>query len=260
MRFQSNETFRAQVKFAVDLSPTKTVGLGENRESEVVTFSIHTHLSREFLKPYLEKVLTHTDTHASLPYPTSPSRLPCKSPGNRKKTPSRAPCHVHGLSPKVSSVHYASAAGASATVKRRKKRGGERGVLREETPTGRAFREPDFPLFLLLPTPTPRQPGGIPGPQRAGNNAEAGPPPPERPPLTTQVSAPLPPAPAPPPPALAMAGASAHRPRGPGRRCCLPAGRPAPLLAPNAPLAELLAAPPPAPHRRDPVRTPGLAH
>lgn len=30
--------------------------------------------------------------------------------------------------------------------------------------------------------------------------------------------------------------------------------------APNAPLAVLLAAPPPAPHRRDPGRTPGLAH
>lgn len=155
MRFQLNETFRAQVKFAVDLSPTKSVRLWDIRESEVVTFSIHTHLSREFLKPYLEKALTHRDTHALLPYPSSHSRLPCKSPGNRKKDQPGAPCHVHGLSPKVSSVHYAPAAGASTAVKRRKKRGGELGVLLEEPRRGARSENRISLSFSFSPPPHP---------------------------------------------------------------------------------------------------------
>lgn len=174
----------------------------------------------------------------------------------KKKDEAGAPCHVHGLSPKVSSARYAPAAGASIEVQRRKKRGGERGVRLQEARRG-ARSGTGFPSF---PHPHPGRPGGIPAPQRAGNNAASGTPILSRPPLTTQVSAPLPPAPAPPPPALAMAVPPITGPEAPAAApASLRATRPR-RCAPTAPLAVLLAAPPPAPHRRDPGRTSGRAH
>lgn len=115
--------------------------------------------------------------------------------------------------------------------KERRKGAGSGGFCRQDPRRGaRSGRR----ISLSFPFPTtPGRPCGITSPRPAGNNAAPGTPAPapRRPPLTTQVSAPLPPAPAPPPPpALAMAGASAHRPRGRGRRSRLPAGRRAPLL------------------------------
>lgn len=149
-------------------------------------------------------------------------------------------------------LHIGSSSRSLQRGKEKKEKGG-RGGSAVGSPDGAPAPRTGFPtLSPLLLHPHPHRPSGIPAPQRPGTMPRPGPAPPaarhspprseprcrrlprrRRPPWPWR----LPPLTGPEAPAAAPASLRAS-----WSRCS----------APTAPLAGLLAAPPPAPHRRDP--------
>lgn len=188
------------------------------------------------------------DTHAPLP-PLAPR------PGAPGRSRDGAPGAADG---QLVAPSFRCALHARTSAEAEKKERGGRGFGWQ--PPRRGARPGGRVSLSSRPPPAGRGPSSPPPPApRAGNNAAARTPARPAAPLTTQVSAPWPPAPTPPPPPPALAMARLLR-SGPEAAAPPPAGRPAPRSAPHRPRARRApsGAAPRAPSP-SPGRTPGRA-